>query len=200
MIPGRRGFGDRPAGAAGEPGSAESFESLVREHAPRIFRLAYHFLGNWDEAKDLAQETMARAFSRLDRYDPAQSFETWLCTIAARLSIDRLRQRRRFRAVKKELAAIAPRATDPDLTLSLREALEHLTPRQRQAVVLCDLHGFTALEAARMLGCSASTVRVQRFLARRRMRMIFATGGPTDEAELSGSTAAVTPLAPEARD
>src|SRR2546422_197850 len=72
----------------------ERFPPLVRAHATRVIRLAYHFLGDWEEARDLAQETFARAFLCLDRYDPDRPFGAWLFTIAARLATDKLRRRR----------------------------------------------------------------------------------------------------------
>ena len=154
-------------------GSLDAFEPLVAENAARVIRLAYHMLGDWDEARDLAQETFARAYLCLTQYDPERSFATWLCTIAARLAADRLRHRRVVWRADGRLAAEARNAAaevDPDMMLSLRQALGRLTPRQRQAVVLCDLHGFSATEASAMIGCRASTVRVLRLLARRRLR------------------------------
>ena len=164
---------EREAVEAAQAGSVEAFEPLVRANAPRVIRLAYHFLGDWDEAKDLAQETFARAFLCLDRYDPGRPFAAWLFTIAARLASDRLRRRRTEAKAGETLRRLADEVApqwDPASALSLKEALARLTPRQRQAVVLCDLHGFSAAEAAVMIGCSGSTVRVLRFLARRRLR------------------------------
>ena len=133
-------------------GSVEAFEPLVIRHAPRIVRLAYHFLGDWDDANDLAQETFARAFRCLDRYDFQHPFATWLSTIAARLATDKLRRRRTRARVDQALKRVPVHHPDPDITLSLKEALAKLTPRQRQSVVLCDLHGFTAPEAAECPG------------------------------------------------
>ena len=168
-----RAAAEREAVAGCLAGRIEAFEQLVREHSPRVIRLSYHFLGDWDEARDLAQETLARAYHCLDRYDPQRSFGTWLCTIAARLATDRLRRRKTRLRAERSLVAPRPHDADPETALSLREALDQLTPRQRQSVVLCDLHGFTAAEAAAMIGCSASTIRVQRFLARGRMRTLL---------------------------
>src|SRR4029453_17778711 len=128
-------------------GSLDAFEPLVRENAARVIRLAYHMLGDWDEARHLAQETFARAYLCLNQYDPARPFSTWLCTIAARLAADRLRHRRVVWGAGNLMAASAKETNagvDPDMMLSLRQALGRLTARQRQAVVLCDLHGFSA--------------------------------------------------------
>jgi len=158
-------------------GPIDEFEPLVRATAPRVIRLAYHFLGDWDEARDLAQETFARAYLNLHRYDPNRPFTAWVFTIAARLATDRLRHRRAHKKATKEILGSTRETSggpDPLDTLSLKEALGRLTPRQRQAVVLCDLHGFSASEAASMIRCSASTVRVLRFLARRRLRELLA--------------------------
>jgi RNA polymerase sigma-70 factor (ECF subfamily) len=167
-------FGERNATRERpEAATVEAFEPLVRLNAPIVIRLAYHMLGDWDEARDLAQETFARAYLCLAQYDPARPFQAWICTIAARLATDRLRRRRiMWRANDLLASREQPRSggINAEAMLSLKESLAQLTPRQRQAVVLCDLHGFTAAEAAAMIGCSASTVRVLRLLARRRLR------------------------------
>src|ERR1041384_5593274 len=104
--------------------SVEEFEPLVRAHATRVIRLAYHFLGDWEEARDLAQETFARAFLCLDRYDRDRPFGAWLFTIAARLATDRLRRRRtQSRADESLRRAAADRSSSPDPldTLTLKE-------------------------------------------------------------------------------
>jgi len=188
-----RAAAERQAVAGCLAGNVEAFELLVREHSQRIIRLSYHFLGDWDEARDLAQETLARAYHCLDKYDKERPFGTWLCTIAARLATDRLRRRKTRARVEEALSHDERHVTDPETSLSLREALDQLTPRQRQAVVLCDLHGFTATEAAAMIGCSASTIRVQRFLARGRMRALLGPEIRGIEPRLAAPDGAVIP-------
>ncbi|HZI92842.1 MAG TPA: sigma-70 family RNA polymerase sigma factor [Patescibacteria group bacterium] len=185
---------ERTAIERARSGSVEAFEPLVSLYGSRIIRLAYHFLGDWEEARDLAQETFARAYLCLNRYDPGRPFGAWIFTIAARLATDRLRNRRmRARAGEslRLLASEAPAPFDTLSALSLKEALGRLTPRQRQAVVLCDLHGFTATEAASMIACTASTVRVLRFLARRRLRELLGAESPTGESDVEAVTAEV---------
>ncbi|HKY31274.1 MAG TPA: RNA polymerase sigma factor [Candidatus Polarisedimenticolia bacterium] len=172
-------------------GSVEAFEPLVQRHAHRLIRLSYHFLGDWEEARDLAQETLAKAYLCLHRYDPDRPLGPWLCTIASRLAADRLRQRRRARARRGAVTAQEPAGgLDADSVLSLKEALARLTPRQRQAVVLCDLHGFSASEASHMIDCSPSTVRVLRFLARRRLRLLLGPDLSASGDPLAGATGA----------
>ena len=152
-------------------GSVEAFETLVNRHAPRVIRFAYQLLLDWEEARDISQETFTRAHLCRSQYDPSRPLIAWLHTIAVRLAINELRHRK---VVQRTLASFeGMRSTDEPIGFALREALGRLPCRQRQAVVLCDLHGYSAREAADMIGCTASTVRVQRFLARQRMRELL---------------------------
>lgn len=176
-------------------GSVEAFEPIVRRHSPRLIRLAYHFLGDWDEARDLTQEAFARAYLCLHRYDTDRPFAPWLCAIAARMAVDRLRRRRTEAQARREASREPLPPLDPDVRLGLREALARLTSRQRQAVVLCDLHGFSASETAAILGCTASTVRVLRYLARQRLRALMATGEPASPGLMDDDDGAATVLA-----
>jgi RNA polymerase sigma-70 factor (ECF subfamily) len=157
-------------------GSMDAFEPIVRRHSGRLVRLAYHFLGDWDEARDLTQDAFARAYRSLDQYQQDRPIGPWLCAIAARLATDRLRRRRTAARASSRTRPLFTAGLDADARLGLSEALGRLTARQRQAVVLCDLHGFSAQESASILGCSASTVRVLRFLARRRLRDLIVNG------------------------
>jgi RNA polymerase sigma-70 factor (ECF subfamily) len=181
-----RALDETLAGSRGAFRDLEAFQDLVARHAPRLIRFCYHLTGDWDEARDISQESFARAWSCRARYDPSRPFEPWLMTIASRLAATRRRkERRRFRAAAP---GPAEEGAEPSvlLSLELNEALDQLTPRQRQAVVLSDLHGFSAGETARIIGCTASTVRVLRFLARQRLRRALAAA-PSAERAPAGS-------------
>jgi len=161
---------DRRALDDARAGSLEAFERLVGQHAPRLIRFCYHLTGSWDEAREAAQESFARAWSCLHQYDASRPFAPWLLTIASRLVAARQLSRRRREQAESQEAHPRTAPISIERSLALKEALARLTPHQRQAVVLCDLHGFSATEAARMIGCTGSTVRVLRFLARQRLR------------------------------
>ncbi len=164
-------------------GSEEAFETLVNRYAPRVIRFAYQLLLDWEEARDISQETFTRAHLCRSQLDPSRPLIAWLHTIAVRLAITELRHRR---IVRRELGSLeGMRSTGEPAGFALREALGRLPCRQRQAVVLCDLHGYTAREAAGMIGCSASTVRVQRFLARQRMRELLGIAPAAVEPEIA---------------
>ena len=58
---------------------------IVNRHQQRIRSLAYRFVGRWDLADDIAQETFLRVYRSADRYEPTAAFSTWLYRITANL-------------------------------------------------------------------------------------------------------------------
>jgi RNA polymerase sigma-70 factor, ECF subfamily len=76
----------------------QAWETLMRTHQQAVFRLAYLFTGDPDEAEDVTQETFIRAFHFIDRFDPARSFRPWILSIAANLARNRLRGFKRYLA------------------------------------------------------------------------------------------------------
>ena len=80
-------------GAAWTP---PTWDEVVREHADRVYRLAYRLTGNQHDAEDLTQETFVRVFRSLANYRPG-TFEGWLHRITTNLFLDMVRRRARIR-------------------------------------------------------------------------------------------------------
>ena len=90
-----------PAGTAGFDATGNdllmpSWDELVREHADRVYRLAYRLSGNQHDAEDLTQETFIRVFRSLSNYRPG-TFEGWLHRITTNLFLDMVRRRNKIR-------------------------------------------------------------------------------------------------------
>ena len=79
-------------------GDTAAFETLVTRFRPRLVHFLWGKVRNLADAEDVAQETLTRAFEKLERFDANQRFSTWLFTIAARLAIDHARRRGRDKA------------------------------------------------------------------------------------------------------
>jgi RNA polymerase sigma-70 factor, ECF subfamily len=75
-------------------GNKEAFGKLIEAYQGPVFNLAYRMLGNADEAEQAAQEAFIRVWMRLDSYDPAHKFSTWLLSITSNYCIDQIRKRR----------------------------------------------------------------------------------------------------------
>jgi RNA polymerase sigma factor (sigma-70 family) len=145
-----------------------TWDEVVREHADRVYRLAYRLSGNRADAEDLTQETFVRVFRSLAEYQPG-TFEGWLHRITTNLFLDmaRRRQRIRFESLPEDagdrLAANAPGPEqsyhENHLDPEIQAALDQLPPDFRAAVVLCDLEQLSYEEIAATLNVKVGTVR-----------------------------------------
>jgi len=145
-----------------------TWDEVVREHADRVYRLAYRLSGNRADAEDLTQETFVRVFRSLAEYTPG-TFEGWLHRITTNLFLDmvRRRQRIRFDALPDDVGdRLASREAGPEQVFELmnldpeiQAALDALPPDFRVAVVLCDLEQLSYEEIAATLNIKVGTVR-----------------------------------------
>lgn len=159
--------------AADETGQVEAvFGELFRT----AYVVAYRILGNVAEAEDAAAEAIARACFRWERVGSLPHREAWVARVAANVAIDAVRKRRRA------VETIHDPMRDPGeatvVRLALVAALEGLSSRQREVVVLRYLADQQEAEVANLLGISLNTVKkhTMRGVAALRMRL-----GPTWE-------------------
>jgi len=171
----------RPAAPGVAPGL--SWEEIVRDHSPRVFRLAYRLTGDRHDAEDLTQDVFVRVFRSLDRYEPG-NFEGWLHRITTNLFLDSARRKKRIRMdamgdddgqVAGSVEAQPERGFEHgNLDLDVRRALDALPPDYRAAVVLCDIEGLSYEEIAVTLGVKLGTVRSRIHRARSQLRASLA--------------------------
>ncbi len=170
-------------------GRTEAFEPLVTPYRGPLLALSSRLTRNREEALEVTQEALLRAFRSLGRFDPSRSFRNWLFQIAANEARDRYRKKTREQAAFMEVAGRVPSATtrsaaatrlsrtDPEAGHDRREiraditrALASLSPREREVFVLRDLEELDIRETSRVLGCSTLSVRVNLSSARRKLR------------------------------
>ncbi len=161
-------------------GRAEAFEPLVTPYRGPVLALAYRLTRDREEAREVAQEALLKAYRSLRRFDPSRSFRNWLFQIAANEARDRLRKAKRERLAFEDAARWVPPADPPESGLERRElrsritrALDALGPREREVFVLRDLEELDIRETARALGCSSISVRVNLSSARRKVREVL---------------------------
>jgi RNA polymerase sigma-70 factor (ECF subfamily) len=151
---------------------------LLEEYVPRVYRLALRLTGDAHAAEDLTQETLLRAWRRLDRLRAPGAARVWLFRITVNLWRDQLRRGRSPVARAGKLADdIAGRCVPPDRAAADQEAvrralkaMEALPTRQRQVLYLNACEGLSAPEAAEVLGISPTAAKASLSLARKRLR------------------------------
>ena len=170
----------------------------------------YRMLGSAFEAEDAVQETMLRAWRSLDRFEGRSALKSWLYRIATNVCFDQLNGReRRARpmdlgpaqeplfenlAELPEVTWITPLPTPDELAeqretlrLAFVAALQHLPPKQRAALILCEVLKWQATEAAELLDTSVASINS----ALQRARATLATADTTAPADLDDETRAL---------
>jgi RNA polymerase sigma-70 factor (ECF subfamily) len=157
-------------------GDAGAFEELYRQHAGRLFNLAFRMVGA-DAAEDLLQEVFLLAHRKLAGFRGESSLATWLYRLATNHCLDHLRGRQaqmgRVTDSLDDEDAIEPPSAGPvgPLTrMDLERAIAQLPPGCRAAFVLHDVEGFEHREIAAMLGVAEGTSKSQVHKARMKLR------------------------------
>jgi RNA polymerase sigma factor (sigma-70 family) len=136
------------------------FESFFRAQRPRLYGSMLLITGSTHEADEVVQEAFFKVWERWDRIGAMEDPTGYLFRTA--LNTHRSAYRRAVRAAKRTISP--PPSVDPFTTVAEKDevlrALAAMTPRQRAAVVLTELHGYDTDEAAKAMGIRPGTVRV----------------------------------------
>ena len=170
-------------------GNKRAFNILVRQHQERVLYLAYDILGDWDEAKDIAQEAFIKAYQKLDTFEERARFSTWIHRITTNLCIDVQRKRKRHRTeslektndegtagLKNELSEdpqIEAMMENAQLRSQLDRALELLSVNQKTAIALRHYQEMSTREISEAMGCSENTVRIHIFRGIKKLKEIL---------------------------
>jgi RNA polymerase sigma-70 factor (ECF subfamily) len=151
---------------ASENNGVASFEQLVRLNQRTVFQIALSVVGNAADAEDVTQDAFIRAYLKFESLKEPQRFRAWVCRIARRVALNRIRSDVRFR--KREERAyddatggvdVEAAAEDREFQRRLREEIDRLPERLRDVVLLCAIDGLEPTAVAAILGIPAGTAR-----------------------------------------
>lgn len=170
-------------------GETNLFLDLIRPYERSIYRLAYSVLRNKEDAEDVAQEAVFKAFRHLEQLKEADKFKSWLLQIA--MNEARLRLRRDHGHLYESLdegaevmddGEIMPRQfadwreipsevlEQQELRQKLQEALDSLPAHYRQVFLLRDVEHISEKEAAEVAGITVAAVKARLHRARLQLR------------------------------
>lgn len=160
-------------------GDGWALDVLVERHAPRVNRLSAQIMGDLEEARDAAQESLVKLCTRLRQFRGEAQFATWLHRLVVNTCRDRLaRQRIRQTEPLADEDESGGEDNDPsriaalaDASRELKAALARLSADQRLVVVLRDVFGLTYEEIARVARMPVGTAKCYVHRARARLRV-----------------------------
>jgi RNA polymerase sigma-70 factor (ECF subfamily) len=163
---------DRTLVAAFLAGRREAFDLIVVRHRRPIYQLCYRFVGNHEDASDLAQDVFVRAFKGLAKFKGDSSLATWLYRVGVNTCLNRVAVKRPQTESIDAVPRIDERAENPlDLVMRderavvVRRAIEQLPPKQRATLVLRVYQEMSHEEIANVLGSSVGAVKANFFHA-----------------------------------
>jgi RNA polymerase sigma-70 factor, ECF subfamily len=157
-------------------GDSRAYDELVNRHMRRAFSVAYRLLGHREDAEDLVQDAFLAALEKIDTFQAGRGFGPWFY----RILVNRGLNSRKSRSIRKteelpvELTSVGPlpdrAAEQSELRGRLDAAMAQLPEKQRAAVQLFELEGFSGAEIAEILEIPAGTVRYHLHQARQSLR------------------------------
>jgi len=168
-------------------GDRSAFDHLMLKHKDRVFSLCYRFLGDFQEAKDMAQETFVKVYTSLKRFRMESSFSTWVYRIAVNTCKNRLKSSQ-FRHRKRMVGfpdpgngesgnpAVIIKDDGPtpnglllrkEKAMLIQKAIDSLPREQKSVIILRDMEGLSYDEVSTITGYPLGTVKSK--LARARL-------------------------------
>jgi len=166
-------------------GDRRAFESLVRKHELRVFRVAMAVLGNTEDAEEAMQDTFVKAFRHLDQFRKEARFSTWLTRIAVNEALGRRKARKNYvplAVMETTEGQEIPKRYEPwrsnpeelygkqEIHRMVEDGIQSLPEIYREAFVLRDVEGLSAEEAADVLGTTVPAVKSRLLRARLMLR------------------------------
>ena len=157
-----------------------AFEELVRRYRNDVFRLAFHYVHNREEAWDISQEVFIKVHHALSGFRGESNVKTWMLRIAANQCKDFLKKRRLHTVSFEDVtpgADFASQTQNPSEVLVSQElgraidaALEQMPHKHRTAFILREYEGLSYEEMAHVMECNLGTVMSRLHHARKKMQ------------------------------
>jgi RNA polymerase sigma-70 factor (ECF subfamily) len=163
-------------------GDKGAFDVIVERHRRSVYQVCYRFVGNHEDASDLAQDAFLRAWRGLRNFKGQAALSTWLYRIAVNACLNRVGAKK---LESEPLAAdrfVDERIEDPgaglvrgERAVAVRRAIAELPDKQRATLILCAYHELSHQQIADILGSSVGAVKANFFHALANLKKILGT-------------------------
>ena len=155
-----------------QQGDELAYVELVNRYRDRLMNFVFRFVGSFEEAEDIVQDTFVKLYQKKDYYRPISAFSTWIFTIASNLAKTELRKRKRRKVSylsqigmeKKDFDIPVEDTTDEETVgeyteSQIQDAIQSLQLHFRTALILRDIEELSYEEISKILDVPLGTIK-----------------------------------------
>ncbi len=168
--------------AACVAGDRDAFDVIVERHRRQVYLLCYRFVGNHEDASDLAQDVFVRAYRGLAKFKQQSSLATWLYRIGVNVCLNKVGAAKARLEPLTDDHQLSSHVESPADTLirgeraaEVRAAISQLPRKQRATLVLRVYHDLPHEQIAGILGSSVGAVKANFFHALKNLKKLLSS-------------------------
>jgi len=157
-----------------QKGDDDAYLKLFTQYEELIYRTAYLYVKNKEDALDVVQETAYRSFKSLKSLKKPKYFKTWLTKIAITSALDILRKNKKIVFINdymEDIATVEDKTTEITTSVSLNELLELLTDEEKTSVILKYYYDYTFSMISETLDIPLGSVKTILYRALKKLRI-----------------------------
>lgn len=156
-----------------QKGDERAYTALFKHYEVDIYRMAYVYVKNQEDALDVVQETAYKSFSKIKTLNNSEYFKTWLIRIAINIALNHLKREQKIVHLKPEYAETLPANEKEDISLqiTLKDLIEELNEREKSVVILRFYADYTIAEVSSILDLPLGTVKTILYRSLEKLRI-----------------------------
>jgi len=151
-------------------GDDNAFYELIQMRKELLYRTAFAYVKNQEDALDIVSETVYKAYRSIKKLKEPAFFNTWLTRILINCSLDVMKKQSKVVPLE-ETAAIPVQTEDATEALDLHSAIDLLEPKSRTVVILKYFHDLTISQIAEVMECPQGTIKTYLHRALKNLRL-----------------------------
>ncbi|SLL31568.1 Possible alternative RNA polymerase sigma factor SigM [Mycobacteroides abscessus subsp. abscessus] len=142
-------------------GDINAFQTLIHNEKEKLYKMAYVYMQNEEDALEVFQETIYKAFASMSKVKNNEYFSTWMTRILINTAIDLLRKKKRVVPINQEVLENASDTSsfNSDVHIDLLKALEEIEEKYKTVLLLRYYQDYTVKQIASILKCPEGTVK-----------------------------------------
>ena len=158
-------------------GDKKAFEMLIEKYYKPIYNVAFRMTSNKEDSEDITQMVFAKAYKKLESYQPAYRFFSWIYKIAINESLNSIKKRPIYSALSDNITSSSQsldiESEKSDLSYQVQNAIMELEPKYRILIILKHLQNCQYSDIANILGVPENKVKSRLYSSRQLLRKIL---------------------------